>query len=128
MTDDDADEIWFDQEPGSLIRPYTLTRGRTAHQRPDLDMITMVAAVRPLEPLDRKDIEHQEIMALCTAPQSIVELSAQLRQPLFATKILVGDLIDSGHLTFRAPSTTPLADDAVDLTVVSAILHRLKAL
>jgi Protein of unknown function (DUF742) len=125
---DDSQEIWFDQTPGSLIRPYAVTRGRTAHERPDLDMITMVVAVRPPDPLDRKDIEYREVLTLCASPQSIVEVSGQLRQPLFATKILVGDLIDSGHLAFRAPDRIQHEDNAIDLDVVNAILHHLKAL
>jgi hypothetical protein len=128
MTDDDAQQIWFDQAPGSLIRPYAVTRGRTAHERPDLDMITMVVACLPPDPLDRRDIEYREVLALCATPQSIAELSGQLRQPLFATKILVGDLVDSGHLTFRAPERIHRGDENIDLDMVNAILHHLKAL
>jgi hypothetical protein len=125
MSDSD-DEVFFEQTAGSLIRPYTLTRGRTAQARHDLDMITMVRIAESTQSqAPRLDAEYTEILRLCVVPQSIAELAAQLRQPLFATKILVGDLIDSGHLTFRAARQSA---DTGNLDLMRAVLQHLKAL
>ena len=39
------EETWFDGDAGPLVRPYTVTRGRTRPARTDLTMITMVMAL-----------------------------------------------------------------------------------
>ncbi|MFD6258796.1 DUF742 domain-containing protein, partial [Nocardia sp. NPDC060256] len=35
-------EPWFDEAAGPLVRPYAVTRGRTAGGGPELDMLTSV--------------------------------------------------------------------------------------
>ncbi|MEV2278826.1 DUF742 domain-containing protein [Nocardiopsis sp. NPDC049922] len=88
---------------GSLVRPYTMTRGRTRPSDcgPRLDMITIVVAARgrderPLEP------EQREIMRLCRRPISVAEISARLDVPLTVVKVLLGDLVAEGDVRTRA--------------------------
>lgn len=98
------DETWYDEAAGPLVRPYTVTRGRTRIARSELQMVTLVvasqsatrAATRALDP------EHLQILSMCSQAISIAELSAGLGLPLSVVKILVGDLIDRRLVVFRS--------------------------
>ncbi|MFV2198148.1 DUF742 domain-containing protein [Nocardiopsis sp. LOL_012] len=88
---------------GFLVRPYTLTGGRTRPRDsgPWLDMITIVVAehgraVRSLEP------ERGEILRLCHRPISVAEISARLDIPLTVVRVLLGDMLAEGDVRTRA--------------------------
>ncbi|MQY29454.1 DUF742 domain-containing protein [Nocardia aurantia] len=117
---------WFDDEAGPLVRPYAVTRGRTLGSGRELDMLTLVVTRSSTVPLRRPEPEYPEILRLCHIPQSVAEVSAVLRLPLAVTKILVGDLINDGHLNFRAPAgadTGPL-----DLSMLRSVLDGIRKL
>jgi hypothetical protein len=86
-------------------------------------MITLVVAIHPGNGvLDR---EYAEILRLCQRPLSVAEISAQLDMALAVVKILIGDLIEEGHLLFRAP---PTAVDNPDLDILQAVLDGIRRL
>ena len=119
----DRRESWYDDKAGPMVRPYTVTRGRTRSNRPDLDMITLVVAIHPDNgALDR---EYAEILRLCQRPLSVAEISAQMDMALAVVKILIGDLIEQGYLLFRAP---PTAVDNPDLDILQAVLDGIRRL
>src|SRR5690606_25921468 len=64
--DDDAEE--------SLVRPYTITGGRTAPERDDLALITLVATGRKTFPADsprlRMQTERRAFPRLCARPHA----------------------------------------------------------
>jgi hypothetical protein len=99
------DHTW-DEDAGPLVRPYTLTRGRT---RPadDLTLITLVTTVDPEPPAEgRGDAlhpEHTDILRLCRRPHAVAEIAALVGLPVSVAKILIGDLLDAGRVTARAP-------------------------
>lgn len=111
---------WFDEAAGPLVRPYAMTRGRTMGAHNDLDMLTVVVAIRATPALQRFDPEYADIVRLCTNPQSVAEVAAVLNLPLAVTKILVGDLIGDGHLIFRSPVQPETGPG--DLNVLRAVL------
>jgi hypothetical protein len=82
----------------SLVRPYTLTAGRTQAsvevplQAP---IQTLQSAVFHRWPLN--DVRGR-IVQLCTKSPSVAEISARLDLPLGVTRVLVGDLVTSGYL------------------------------
>lgn len=117
---------WVDDAAGPLIRPYTVTRGRTMSSGHDVDMLTVIAAVRPGPRLRRTEPEYATVMRLCGTPQSVAEVSAALRLPLAVTKILVGDLIADGNLTYQAPIR--VEDDPGKLTILQAVLDGIRRL
>lgn len=122
MSDDD--ETWDeDDELGPLVRPYTVTRGRTRTGQAELQVITLVMAPRPLEQLGTAglDYEHVQILRLCGSPLSIVEISSHLHLPLSVVKILVADLIDREMLIFRS-AVTP------DVRVLQAVINGIRRL
>ncbi|MBY8863339.1 DUF742 domain-containing protein [Nocardia sp. CA2R105] len=117
---------WYDDDAGPLVRPYAVTRGRTVGAGHDLDMLTLVVTPEAAPRLRRTEPEYAAIVRVCRAPQSVAEVSALLKLPLAVTKILVGDLIGEGHLTFRAPVDTDAGPG--DLTILRAVLAGIRKL
>ncbi|MDQ1289672.1 MAG: hypothetical protein QG622_3238 [Actinomycetota bacterium] len=118
------DQPWDDEEElGPLVRPYTVTRGRTRIGRPDLQVITLVVAAQPENqvPGAGLDFEHLQILRWCQRPLSIAELSSHLQLPLSVVKILVADLIMRDLLIFRA-AVTP------DIRVLQAVINGIRQL
>jgi hypothetical protein len=82
----------------SLVRPYTLTAGRTDTS---IDL-PLEAPVQTLQAgLSRRwppnDV-HDRIIKLCTKSPSVAEISARLDLPVGVARVLVGDLVISGYL------------------------------
>jgi hypothetical protein len=82
----------------SLVRPYTLTAGRTGTSV-DLPLEAPVqtlqaALAHKWPPNDVRD----KIIQLCIKSPSVAEISARLDLPLGVARVLVGDLVMSGYL------------------------------
>ncbi|MDX6330692.1 MAG: hypothetical protein QOI83_3075 [Streptomycetaceae bacterium] len=85
-----------------LVRPYVVTDGRAHPTRNTLDLVTLVTAVsnRPLSGLSP---EKRGVMELCRGGAlSVAEVAGHLTLAISVTKVLLSDLIDSGHITARA--------------------------
>ncbi len=108
------EETWFDGDAGPLVRPYTVTRGRTRPARTDLTMITMVVALTSRAEADTAS-EYADVLAACQWPRSIAEVSAVVELPLGVVKILLSDLMERGMVISRSP--------IADATASSALLH-----
>lgn len=112
---------------GNLVRPYTLTSGRTGT---DVDL-PVEAPVQTLQaglahrwpPDDAKG----KIIQLCVDSPSVAEISARLDLPLGVTRVLVGDLVLSGYLrVHRTLSERSTSDERHEL--IGRTLRGLKAL
>src|ERR1700757_3149790 len=82
----------------SLVRPYTLTAGRTKGTA-DLPLEAPVQTLQSAlyhrwPPNDVRD----RIVQLCVKSPSVAEISARLDLPLGVARVLVGDLVTSGYL------------------------------
>jgi hypothetical protein len=82
----------------SLVRPYTLTAGRTKSSVE----LPLEAPVQTLESAlfhrwPPNDVRGR-IVQLCVTSPSVAEISAQLDLPVGVTRVLVGDLVTSGYL------------------------------
>jgi Protein of unknown function (DUF742) len=82
----------------SLVRPYTLTAGRT---KPSVEL-PLEAPVQTLESAlfhrwPPNDVRGR-IVQLCIKSPSVAEIAARLDLPLGVTRVLVGDLVSSGYL------------------------------
>ncbi|MGI5212336.1 DUF742 domain-containing protein [Plantactinospora sp. CA-290183] len=118
------DEHWLDDAAGRLVRPYTVSNGRT---RPTtkMELLSMVMATGrlprgPLEP------DHARALNLCGSPTTVAEVAAHLKLPAAITKVLLSDLVDAGAVSTRAPG--PAADPtnpAVLETILNALQRRL---
>ena len=116
-------ESWYDEEAGPLVRPYALTRGRTRSDRYQLDMITLVLAVKSA--IAAMAPEYVEILRLCRRPLSVAEVAAGLDLPLAVLKVLAGDLIEEGYLIYRTPKTET---DNKDVTTLQEVLDGIRKL
>ena len=123
-----ADEPLDEDPEDSFVRPYTITHGRTASDRTDLTLITVVLALDPpeerftgrgLEP------EHRFVLDLCRTPTALAEVAAGLNLPVAVTKILIGDLLAWGAVTTRAPVAVGRKPDIRLLQAVRDGLRRL---
>lgn len=88
-----------------MVRPFTLTRGRTRPSRDDFTLITLVTTVGPPNmPVDQgMQPEHAWILHMCAQPLAVVEIAAQLDLPVSTTTILLCDLLEQGRIEARPP-------------------------
>ena len=88
----------------SLVRPYTLTGGRT-DSGVELALEAKVQALNTTAkppPWPRNDVRGQ-ILTCCVDSPSVAEIAARLSLPLGATRFLVGELVTQGYLRVHAP-------------------------
>jgi hypothetical protein len=99
-------------EPTAL-RPYVMTGGRVQAADPSIGVETQVTprGDRPVSPLPA---ELAAIVALCTEPISVAEISARLGLHLGVTRILVGDLREAGFVNVhRQDPTLPHSPETI---------------
>jgi hypothetical protein len=121
------DDGSFELDPGPLIRPFAVTRGRAGKDLHELDIITLVVAVRPEADVAALDREYGDILRMCQRrPLSVAEISAKMGLLLAAVKVLVSDLINSGHLIYRSPP--PPTSGRPDIELLQAVLDGVRKL
>ncbi|GII80775.1 hypothetical protein Sru01_57570 [Sphaerisporangium rufum] len=101
----ESGERWLDQEAGPLIRPYTVTRGRTRPSGPAFDMVAIVRATPGARPVPGLGPEHARILEMCGEPMSVVDLASDSGLSLGVVRVLLGDLRDQRLVTVRPPAT-----------------------
>jgi uncharacterized protein DUF742 len=106
---------WFDDAAGPVVRPYTMTRGRThaGAEAARLDLIALVLAEEDghgdgprRDALDDHSLapEHLDIVRMCRRePQSVAELAADLDLPVGVVRVFIGDLLESGLVRVTRP-------------------------
>ena len=91
----DGDELPQDDED-YLVRPYTVTRGRTK-ARYHLEIEAMVVASHyQAGDLSRLSPEYLAILEFCRDWRSVAEVSAVLQMPLGVVRILITDMASEG--------------------------------
>jgi Protein of unknown function (DUF742) len=89
----------------SPARPYTLTGGRT-RARIELPIEITVETLVTSGELDWAPGDIRTvIVGLCRERPSIAEISSYANLPIGVTRVLVGDLVESGHLRVHATLT-----------------------
>jgi hypothetical protein len=99
-----------DEDPDRL---YTITGGRSRADESRLDLVTLI--VSECDPAPGMQSEHVKILRMCRNPTAVVEISSDLGLPVSIVKILLCDLLDTGRITARHPSSSGsvLPDSAV---------------
>ncbi len=121
-----GDGLPFEDDPGPLVRPFAVTRGRAGKDLRRLDILTMVVAARIEADITGLDREYREILRLCQHQAlSVAEVAAHMNLLLAAVKVLVGDLIDAGYLTYRSPEP---AAERPDIKLLQAVLDGVRKL
>ena len=116
-----GDGPWLDDAAGRLVRPYTVSNGRT---RPTtaLDLLSQVMATGAT-PLGYLGPEHTLALELCRVPISVAEIAAHLKLPAAVTKVLLSDLVDCGALTAKPPV---FDHNPTDQSLLEAVLDGLR--
>ncbi|XVU27941.1 DUF742 domain-containing protein [Actinoplanes sp. CA-054009] len=117
----DTGEHWFDEAAGRLIRPYTVSNGRTEPTTP-MELLSLVITTGRRPP-GQLGPEHAQALGLCGSVTTVAEVAARLRLPAVVAKILLSDLVDWGVVDTRAPD--PMAD-STNPTVLETILDALE--
>ncbi|MEV5875800.1 DUF742 domain-containing protein [Streptomyces sp. NPDC052101] len=125
-----SDEHWYEDETGPMVRPYTVTRGRTrpsgAHA---IDLMSRVTALET--DAQRPDIDHARAALLAVirrGPRPVVELAADADLPLTVLRVLLGDLAEAGLVRIDAPRRLPVSGPAADPGLLREIMERLREL
>ena len=117
----------------ALVRPYTITQGRTRPHSYIAIEALIGTTVRGRETdyggdgAHRK--EHYYIAHLCgDRLQSLAEITAYLRLPLGVTRVLVADMTARHLLAVHEPMQFDDAADPIAAHVLQRVLSRLRAL
>lgn len=120
----DVDEP-LEDDGDYLVRPYTVTKGRT-EPRYQLEIEAMVAAARyDVRDLSLLSPECQAILEFCRDWQSVAEVSAVLNLPLGVARILIADLAVEGLVRIHQPNH---AQGGPDVKLLERVLSGLRRL
>lgn len=82
----------------NLVRPYTLTAGRTDTDV-ELPLEAPIQTLQPeLNPAWSPSDARGRIVEQCVNSPSVAEIAARLDLPVGVARVLVGDLVNSGYL------------------------------
>ena len=91
-----------------VVRPYTLTGGRTA---PKVDLPMEATLCRQWDAGDEPtDVNLARILDVCDK-RSVAEVSAHLHMPIGVIRVLLGDLVEQGHVRVQATLTADSSHD-----------------
>lgn len=106
-----------------LIRPYTMTGGRTGKEMPGIELEALVTATAVgLRNRDQFRWEASRLLDLTRAPVAVVELAARLDVPIGVARVLVGDLATKGAVDVRSPRAP--AEEAGTLDSYADLLRK----
>jgi Protein of unknown function (DUF742) len=121
-----AEDRWLDEEAGAVVRPYSLTRGRTRPAGGRLDLIALIAAVPDAEAAEfGLGPEHRALLRICRRPTSVADLAADLDLPVGVIRILLGDLRERALIRVHNPIPAARLPDRRILQEVVDGLRRL---
>ncbi|MEV0415905.1 DUF742 domain-containing protein [Streptomyces sp. NPDC050448] len=103
---------WYDADAGPLVRPYAMTGGRTKPGPHGVRFDLIALVVIDVEGAAGADAaaesllgpEHLALLGLCRAEtQSVAELAADADLPVGVVRVLLGDLLEGGHVKVSRP-------------------------
>jgi hypothetical protein len=107
-----GESVWErdDTDEPQLVRPYSLTAGRTA-SRINLPLEAPIETLATTKPQrwPANDVRGQ-ILTLGADSPSVAEIAAVLSLPLGVARVLIGDLVTQGYLRVH----TTLGDSTTD--------------
>src|SRR5919109_538337 len=110
---------------GRVVPAYALTRKRTGPAGQDLPLEAVVTTAG--EGMARHlRMESQAIVRMCARPMALAEVGAALRVPVGVARVLVGDLVNDGHLVAHLPEATQ-DDGSPSADILERLLIGLKA-
>jgi hypothetical protein len=125
-----TDDHWYEDETGSMVRPYTVTRGRTRpSDRHAMDLMSQVTALEADAAQQGLDHARTALLDLVRrAPRPVVELAADADLPLTVVRVLLGDLAEAGLVRVDEPRRVLTMGPAADPELLREIVERLREL
>ena len=121
---------WYEDETGSMVRPYTVTRGRT---RPSGRL--RLKGGDPGHQVDGvpagPEVDHARVALLDLVrrgPRPVVELAADADLPLTVVRVLLGDLAEAGLVRIDEPRRVLPSGIETDPDLLKEIVDRLREL
>jgi Protein of unknown function (DUF742) len=116
-----------DEEPGSVARPYTITRGRTRPPRDEeIEFETLVWTTSTAAPWPATLNAHWRAVAdLCQEVVSLAEVAARLGVPIGVARVLIGDMAAAGLVHLQRPQHV---DDRPEIALLERVLYGLRQL
>jgi hypothetical protein len=125
----DTSPQWYDDEAGPLVRLFAMTAGRARSKNADetFDLMATIEA-NPLAPENPPMLSPEQLMLLriCRRqPQTVTDIASESNLPLGVVRVLLGDLLDAGHIYVSNPvQPTQLPDSRI----LREVLDGLRAL
>lgn len=119
----DDSHNWLDAEAGHVVRPYTVTRGRSAPSNRQFDMLSFVVAVpgARIAP-ENPQPEFRAILQHAEEPVSVAELASRLDLPLGVVRVLLDDLTRENLISIHRPaSESGRPDDHILRAVINGL-------
>ena len=111
--------------PGDFVRPFLVTGGRTKSAVEGLRLETLVQRT-PVATTALK-FESAAVYNMSAEPIAIAELSAHLELPIATIKVIVGDLINSGHLK-QHKTVSGSTQDPGELELITRLIDGVRRL
>ncbi|MCQ4084851.1 DUF742 domain-containing protein [Streptomyces sp. RB6PN25] len=115
-----SDGPLLDDSLGRMVRPYTVSDGRT---RPTshFDLMTMVTATGAV-PRRELGLDHSNVLVLCERPVTVAEIAAHMGLPATVIKVLLSDLVDCRAVATRAFDRARFGPNStLDLDLLEAV-------
>lgn len=118
-------------DAGRLVRPYTMTGGRTGRDLPQIALEAQIVATKAgQENRHLYRFEAARIIDLTLSQLALVEVSARLDVPVGVVRVVVADLARRGALQILDPPTGNATDlDSYQYTtLLRKVLDGIKSL
>lgn len=117
---------WFDDEAGPLVRLYAITGGRARPASRALDLMALIVAQSLPHDDPSLGPEQVAVLELCRrGPRSVAEIAAECDLPLGVARVLLGDLLETGHIRVHRPVPR---EHVFDLSILQEVIDGLRAL
>ena len=124
--------IWDTPQPhigGRIVRPYTMTGGRTAVGDSPIALEALVAATaKGVGNRGRYRWESAEIIAHSREETAVIELAALIDIPIGVVKVLTADLREDGAVTVIDPPAVAVSGDDGYTDLLHKVLDGIKSL
>ena len=116
-----------DEEPGSVARPYTITRGRTRPRNDqEIEFETLVWATGSAATSPPAMSAHwRQAAELCRQVVSLAEVAARMGLPIGVARVLICDMADAGLVRLQRPAH---ASRGSQVALLERVLYGLRQL
>jgi hypothetical protein len=126
-----ARPLWLpdqpDEEPGSVARPYTITRGRTrpvGDEEIEVETLVWTTSMAASAP-PTMNAHWRSVAEMCQEVISVAEVGARLGMPIGVARVLVGDMARAGLVSLQRPQHT---SHHPDIGLLERVLYGLRQL